>query len=262
MGILISSSTISTTQSSPIINTGVTCQNYFLLLATGGRVCVNTCLKRLGSVLSCHFPHTSVRVFITMPGDKQLPHWISFHCPWKVGIDHISYNECKIYLVHWDCCPGEENLSFFSPESSNIALNCAVISEYLSRWMKKPEEFCSVQHKHWFRHAYSSLMVVHRLCPGESVEWMGLWGWMMFLNGILHYIPRHGLARADLCNHEQQVGLDGIPSTANNFALKALKPDPRQEKLPIRAAYFLCRDHTQTHTHSHTLKHNKEYARW
>lgn len=62
-----------------------------------------------------------------------------------------------------------------------------------------------------------------------------------------------GPAEADLCNHEQQVGLDGVPSTANNFALKPLKPYPRPEKPPISPAYFLFTDHTQAHTN--TTKH-------
>lgn len=78
-------------------------------------------------------------------------------------------------------------------------------------------------------------------------------GLMMFMSGILQDVSRQGPAQADLCNHEQQVGLDGVPSTANNFALKPLKPDPRQEKPPISAAYFLFMDHTHklmcTQTH-------------
>lgn len=75
----------------------------------------------------------------------------------------------------------------------------------------------------------------------------------MLLSGILQYVSRQGPARADLCNHQQQVGLDGISCTANNFALKPLKPDPRQEKLPISAAYFLCMDHTHK-KHTKTCK--------
>lgn len=75
----------------------------------------------------------------------------------------------------------------------------------------------------------------------------------MFLSGILQHVSRQGPAHADLCNHEQQVGLDGVPSAANNFALKPLKPDPRQEKLPISAAYFLFTDHT--HKYTRTPKH-------
>lgn len=95
-------------------------------------------------------------------------------------------------------------------------------------------------------------IVVHRPCVGNLVEWMGLPGPLMFLSGILQYVSRQGPAQADLCNHEQQVGLDGVPSTANNFALKPLKPDPRQEKPPISAAYFLFMDHTHKHMHAHT----------
>lgn len=74
------------------------------------------------------------------------------------------------------------------------------------------------------------------------------------VNGILQYYPRQGPAQADLCNHEQQVGSNSLPSTANNFALKPLKPNPRQEKPSISAAYFLFMDHTHKHalTHKHT----------
>lgn len=71
---------------------------------------------------------------------------------------------------------------------------------------------------------------------------------------MLQYASRKGPAQADLCNHEQQVGLDGILLTANNFALKPLKPDPRQEKLPISAAYFLFTDHTHKQAHTNTQK--------
>lgn len=79
----------------------------------------------------------------------------------------------------------------------------------------------------------------------------------MFLSGTGQDVSRQGPAQADLRNHEQQVGLDGAPSAANNFASKALKPDPRQEKPPISAAYFLFVDHThKAHAHTqHTPKH-------
>lgn len=87
---------------------------------------------------------------------------------------------------------------------------------------------------------------------------MGLPGPLMFLSGIVRHVSRQGPAQADLCNHEQQVGLDAVPSTANNFALKPLKPDPRQEKPPISAAYFLFTDHT--HKHMHTPKHVSKAA--
>ena len=81
----------------------------------------------------------------------------------------------------------------------------------------------------------------------------------MFWSGILQYGSRQGPAQTDLCNHEQQVGLDGVPSAANNFALKPLKPDPRQEKLPISAAYFPSMDHTHTQTHIRAHTHTKTY---
>lgn len=84
-------------------------------------------------------------------------------------------------------------------------------------------------------------------------------GPLMSLSGILHNACRQGPARADLCNHEQQVGLDGVPSTANNFALKPLKPDPRQEKLPISAAYFPFQG---PHTHAYRLEHTKICTHW
>lgn len=76
----------------------------------------------------------------------------------------------------------------------------------------------------------------------------------MSLSDILQRASRRGPAQADLCNHEQQVGSDGILFTANNFALKPLKPDPRQEKLPISAAYFLFMDHTHKQVHTSTQK--------
>ncbi len=59
---------------------------------------------------------------------------------------------------------------------------------------------------------------------------------------------------------DADIGTNNLQSYSltptNNFALKPLKPDPRQEKLPISAAYFLFTDHTHkytcTHTHTHT----------
>lgn len=83
-------------------------------------------------------------------------------------------------------------------------------------------------------------------------------GPLMFVSGMVQYVSRQGPAQADLCNHEQQVGLDAVPSTENNFPLKPLKPDPRQEKPPISAAYFLFMDHT--HKHMHTPKHVSKAA--
>lgn len=78
----------------------------------------------------------------------------------------------------------------------------------------------------------------------------------MFLSGTGQDVSQQGPAQVDLRNHEQQVGLDGAPSAANNFASKALKPDPRQEKPPISAAYFLFVDHThKAHAHTNTPKH-------
>lgn len=140
-------------------------------------------------------------------------------------------HECKPprHVVFAPSCSSTNHTAFLenTPSSGNLSL--LFVKRFLCRMLGGIEiEYavwiCSSDHQSICAvrgHCASSFLAnqanaaVLRLRVGNLAEWI--------LSGILQDVSRQGPAQADLCNHEQQVGLDGVSLYCKQFSFETPK---------------------------------------